>query len=59
MEEVDKWRIIESLIAGLSEIAREVKELEAATTETNDEHTSDENCKTSYAGLLGPRKEKH
>ncbi len=57
MEEVDKWRTIESLIAGLSEIAREVKEIEAVETETNDEHTSDEKCKE--AGLPSTTSETH
>lgn len=55
MEEVDKWRTIESLIAGLSEIAREIKEIEAETD--SDEHTSDEKCKE--AGLPPTTPEAH
>lgn len=40
MDKVTEWQEIETLIAGLSEIARAVKEME-------DSHTSDERCKVA------------
>ena len=40
MNRTDEWLTIETLIAGLSEMARDIKEMEDGSS-----HMSDENCK--------------
>lgn len=50
-ENTKEWLSIESMISGLADIARTLKEMDCKEAEDN--NTSDEICKTSYKDNIG------
>ena len=47
-----EWLEIESLVSGLADIARKIKEMQKCSASDDNCNTSDENCKTYYRGML-------
>ena len=50
-ENTKEWLSIESMISGLADIARTLKEMDCK--EAEEDNTSDEICKTSYKDSIG------
>ena len=51
-QETKEWLEIESLVSGLADIARKIKEMQKCSSSDDNCNTSDENCKTYYRGML-------